>query len=182
MRLCMTQIAADIPEPGGAAGIGRAAAASLGTSRAPAPVRVGARPLWTPDMARPLTERSTNAAKLDVPLPQGFPDAFQRLVDERNRATGDARKRIYARDLFEEAIGELIQRVENEHVTFIATPFRNFVRKKFWVDGTLKGGVEQLALTHGITRSAVVMTAFHHYLGRHGALQDAAAPVSSLGS
>ena len=170
---------ADTPEPGGGAGIGRATAASSEAPRRAIPlVRVGTRPLWTTDMARPLTERSTNAAKLDVPLPQNFPDAFQRLVDERNRATGGG-KRVYTRDLFEEAIGELIQRVECERVTFVATPFRGFVRKKFWVDGTLKGGVEQLALAHGITRSAVVMTAFHHYLDRHGALRNAA---GSLGS
>ena len=129
-------------------------------------------------MARPLTERSTNAAKLDVPLPQSFPNAFQKLVNERNHATSGSR-RVYTRDLFEEAIGELIQRVERERVTFVATPFRGFVRKKFWVDGTLKESVEQLALAHGITRSAVVMTAFHHYLDRHCALQNAA---GSLGS
>lgn len=172
--------AADIPERA-AAGIGHATAASWDAPRGAAPAGVEARYLWTPDMARPLTERSTNAAKLEAPLPQDFPEAFKRLVDERNRATGGDRKRIYARDLYEEAIGELIQRVESERITFIATPFRGFVRKIFWIDEALKGGVEQLALAHGITRSAVVMTAFYHYLDRHGALQVAAAPADPAG-
>ena len=177
----MNPTTADITEAGAAAGVGRAAAASYGASRGPAPVGVGARHFWTPDMARPLTERSTNAAKLEAPLPQDFPEAFKRLVDERNRAINSSRKRIYARDLYEEAIGELIQRVGSERVMFLATPFRGFVRKIFWIDETLKGGVEQLALAHGITRSAVVMTAFHLYLDRHGALQDAAAPADPAG-
>ena len=59
-------------------------------------------------------------------------------------------------------------------VTFIATPFRNYVRKVFWVDQAFKAGVEHLALAHGITRSVVVMTAFQHYLDRHGVLQERA--------
>lgn len=174
-------IAVDTPEPGGAAGIGRAAAASSEAPRATALVRVGARHLWTLDMARPLTERSTNAAKLEAPLPQNFPEAFQRLVDERNRKAGTTGRRTYARDLYEEAIGELIQRAENERVMFLATPFRNSVRKIFWVDEALKGSVEQLALAHDITRSAVVMTAFHLYLDRHGALHGAAASADPIG-
>lgn len=132
-------------------------------------------------MAHPLTERSTNAAKLDVSLPQGFPDAFRRLADERNRAGGDARKHIYARELFEGAIGEPIQRVENEQVTFIATSFRDFVREKFWVDGALEGGVEQLAPTHGITRSVVVMTVLHDRFSRHETSQDAVHSIESPG-
>ena len=59
------------------------------------------------DMSRPLTERSTNAAKLEVPLPPEFPEAFQRLVDNRNRNANGGRKLIFARDLYEEAIGDL---------------------------------------------------------------------------
>lgn len=132
-------------------------------------------------MARPLTERSTNAAKLEAPLPQSFPEAFQRLVDERNRRAGTGGRRTYARDLYEEAIGELIQKAENERVVFLATPFRNSVRKIFWVDEVLKGGVEQLASARGITQSAVVMTAFHLYLDRHGALHGVVAPIDPVG-
>jgi len=45
----------------------------------------------------------------------------------------------------------------------------------------LKAGVEHLALAHGITRSVVVMTAFQHYLDRHGVLQEPAALVDTEG-
>ena len=126
------------------------------------------------DMSRPLTERSTNAAKLEVPLPPEFPEAFQRLVDNRNRNANGGRKLIFARDLYEEAIGDLVHLASCGRVTFIATPFRNYVRKVFWVDQAFKAGVEHLALAHGITRSVVVMTAFQHYLDRHGVLQERA--------
>ena len=123
-------------------------------------------------MARPLTERSINAAKLEAPLPPEFPAAFQRLVDARNRNAEGDRKPTYTRDLYEEAIGELVHLASRGRVTFIATPFRNYVRKVFWVDQALKAGVEHLALAHGITRSVVVMTAFQLYLDRHGVLQE----------
>ncbi len=154
-----------------AAGIRRAIAAHRSTSRWPAHERAGLRSLWMMDMSRPLTERSTNAAKLEVPLPPEFPEAFQHLVDDRNRNAQSDQKPIYARDLYEEAIGELVHLASCGRVTFIATPFRDFVRKAFWVDQSLKTGVERLALAHGVTRSVVVLTAFQHYLDRHGALQ-----------
>ena len=131
-------------------------------------------------MSRPLTDRSANAAKLEAPLPPEFPEAFQRLVDGRNRNAQSDQKPVYARDLYEEAIGELVHLADCGRVTFIATPFRDFVRKAFWVDQALKAGVERLALAHGITRSVVVMTAFQHYLDRHGALQKPAIPVGSI--
>ena len=162
-----------------AAGIRRAIAAHRSTSRCPAHERAGLRPLWMMDMSRPLTERSTNAAKLEVPLPSGFPEAFQRLVNNRNCNARSDQKPTYARDLYEEAIGELIHLASCGRVTFIATPFRDYVRKAFWVDQVLKTGVERLAMAHGITRSAVVLTAFQHYLDRHGALQS---PVILAGS
>ncbi len=153
-----------------AAGIRRAIAAHRSTSRRPAHERAGLRSLWMMDMSRPLTERSANAAKLEAPLPPEFPEAFQRLVDDRNRNAQSGQKPIYARNLYEEAIGELVHLASCGRVTFIATPFRDFVRKAFWVDQALKSGVEHLALAYGVTRSVVVLTAFQHYLDRHGAL------------
>ncbi len=155
-----------------AAGIHRAIAAHRSTSRCPDRGRAKPWHLWTLDMDEALTERPASTAKLEVPLPQEFPLAFQRMVDARNRAATGDRKRIFARDLYEEAISELIHLASNGRITFIATPFRDFVRKMFWVDQTVKAGVEHLALAHGITRSAVVVTAFQLYLDRHGALQD----------
>ncbi len=162
-----------------AAGIRRAIAAHKSASRRPARDGAGLRPLWMMDMSRPLTERSTNAAKLEVPLPPEFPEAFQRLVDHRNRNAQSNQKPIYARDLYEEAIAELVHLASCGRVTFIATPFRDFVRKAFWVDQSLKTGVERLALAHGVTRSVVVLTAFQHYLDRHGALQKPVIPAGS---
>jgi len=91
-------------------------------------------------------------------------------VDDRNRNAQSGQKPIYARNLYEEAIGELVHLASCGRVTFIATPFRDFVRKAFWVDQALKSGVEHLALAYGVTRSVVVLTAFQHYLDRHGAL------------
>jgi len=166
---------------GKATGIRRPIAAHRSISRSTAHERARVRPLWIADMTRPLTERSANAAKLEAPLPPEFPVAFQRLVDARNRYAEGDRKPIYARDLHEEAIGELVHLASCGRVTFIATPFRNYVRKVFWVDQGLKAGVEHLALAHGITRSVVVMTAFQHYLDRHGVLQEPAALVDTEG-
>jgi len=176
-----SSIEARISGFGGRAGVRRSIAAHRSTSRGTAHGRARVRPLWIADMTRPLTERSANAAKLEAPLPPEFPVAFQRLVDARNRGAEGDRKLIYARDLHEEAIGELVHLANCGRVTFIATPFRNYVRKVFWVDQALKAGVEHLALAHGITRSVVVMTAFQHYLDRHGALQEPAALVDTEG-
>ncbi len=162
-----------------AAGIPGVIAAHRNTSRSLTRGRARLWPFWIMDMSRPLTERSANAAKLEVPLPPEFPVAFQRLVDDRNRDAQSGQKSIYARDLYEEAIGELVHLADCGRVTFIATPFRDFVRKAFWVDQALKAGVERLALAHGLTRSVVVMTAFQHYLDRHGALQKPVIPVGS---
>ncbi|MFK4046397.1 Hypothetical protein HVIM_03881 (plasmid) [Roseomonas mucosa] len=126
-------------------------------------------------MVRPLTDRTASMAKLDAPLPPGFMDAIQQLVDTRNRQGGPDHKRLYARDLHEEAIAELIQHVEaGEQVLFLAPPSGK-ARKSLWLDEKLKAGVDRLANEHSVTRGAVVMTAFHSYLRRLGMLQRALA-------
>ncbi|MFZ6765431.1 hypothetical protein [Pseudoroseomonas sp. WGS1072] len=115
-------------------------------------------------MVRPLTERTANMAKLDAPLPPGFVDAIQQLVDERNREGGAGHKRLYARDLHEEALRELIGRAEaGETILFLAPPSAK-ARKSFWIDQDLKQGVDRLAMQYGVTRAAVVVTALHAYL------------------
>ena len=164
---------ASVPTFSGAAGARRAIGAHRHIPRR-AHVQAGTQHFWNSDMDQPPTERPANTAKLEVSLPQDFPAAFQRLVDARNQVAERGRKRIYARHLYEEAIGELIHLASHGRVTFIATPVRNFVRKMFWVDQPLKEGVEHLALAHGITRSAVVVTAFQLYLDRHSALREPA--------
>lgn len=125
-------------------------------------------------MVRPLTERTANMAKLDAPLPAGFVEAIQQLVDQRNRQGGPGHRRLYARDLHEEALRELIGRAEaGEAVLFLAPPSAK-ARKSFWIDQTLKQGVDRLATRFGITRAAVVVTALHSYLERRNACVSSA--------
>ena len=60
-----------------------------------------------------------------------------------------------------------------EKVMFLATPTRNHVRKKLWVDNGLKVAVGRLAEEAGVSRASVVMTALQRYLEAHGALRAA---------
>ena len=114
--------------------------------------------------------------KLDTPLPADYQSAIQHLVDARNEQGGADHKRLYARDLNEEALAELIQRAEaGEQIIFRATPASKASRKTLWVDEKLKAGVDHLAAQHCVTRSAVVWTALHSYLERRGALRGAMA-------
>ncbi|PWC26783.1 hypothetical protein [Teichococcus aestuarii] len=120
-------------------------------------------------MVRPLTERTANMAKLDAPLPAGFVEAIQQLVEERNRQGGPGHKRLYARDLHEEALRELIGRAEaGEAILFLAPPSAKG-RRSFWIDQDLKQGIDRLATKHGVTRTAVFLTALHSYLERQHA-------------
>lgn len=117
---------------------------------------------WNAEMVRPLTERSANVAKLDVPLPKGYRDAFRRLVEARTLSNGG--RRVFARDLHEEAIGSLVERAERgEKVLFMATPV-GATRMTLWMDEGLKAKIDGLAQTHCVARAAVVVTAFHHFL------------------
>ena len=149
--------------------------ACFGVEETPYAPGAGAGAPWNARMVRPLTDRTASMAKLDAPLPPGFMDAIQQLVDTRNRQGGPAHKRLYARDLNEEAIAELIERAEGgEQILFLAPPSAK-ARKSLWVDEKLKAGVDRLANEHGITRAAVVMTALHSYLRRLGMLERALA-------
>ncbi|WP_424138922.1 hypothetical protein [Roseomonas chloroacetimidivorans] len=116
---------------------------------------------WSAEMVRPLTERSANIAKLTVPLPPRFREAFRSMIEARSRIGG---KRVFARDLHEEAIGSLVNRAERgEKVLFMATPV-GVGRITLWMDESLKAKIDSLALTHGVARASVVVTAFHHFL------------------
>jgi len=127
-------------------------------------------------MPRPLTDRSLNAAKLEVPQPTGYPEAFQRLVDARNADSGrEGRPRLYARDLHEEAIAELVNGINRgDRVYFLATPVSRYVRKTIWIDGSLKTEAGRLAEQANVTMSSFVLTAFRRFLEAHGVVQDAA--------
>ncbi|MFC4168988.1 hypothetical protein [Teichococcus aestuarii] len=127
-------------------------------------------------MVRPLTERTANMAKLAVPLPSGVVDAIQQLVEERNEQQGPGQQRLYARDLHEEALRELLSRVETGESLLFLAPLSAKARKSLWINGDLKAAVDDLAGRHGVTRAAVVMTALHGYLSRRGKLPASAAP------
>ena len=117
---------------------------------------------WLTTMVRPLTERSANIAKIDVPLPSRFRDAFRGIVEARNQQGGP--RRLFARDLHEEAIGLLIQRVEAGEELLLMAPPVGTSRMTLWMDEALKAKVDELALGRGVTRSAVVLSAFHYFL------------------
>ena len=127
-------------------------------------------------MPRPRTERSLNAANLEAAQPVGFPEAFQRLMDARNTADGrQGRPRLYARDLHEEAITELVEGIKRgDRVHFLATPVGKYVRKTIWIDGALKTEATRLAEQANVTLASFVLTAFRRFLEAHGALRDAA--------
>jgi hypothetical protein len=155
--------------------VGSDAACCVARTFVPAPAFEEEAP-WNIPMVRPVTERSANATKLDVPLPQGFADAFQRLVTLRNqRAEPGQKRRFYARDLHEEAIRELIQRAEGKANLLFLSPPACQVRKTLYMDEGLRDGITRLAEAHQVSRSAVVVTAFHSYLERNGALSRVAA-------
>lgn len=160
----------EVPSP---EGVSQAYFSAEATSYAPG---LGAGALWNARMARPVTDRTASMGKLDTPLPADYQSAIQHLVDARNEQGGANHKRLYARDLNEEALAELIQRVEaGELIVFRATPASKASRKTLWVDEKLKAGVDHLAVQHGVTRSAVVWTALHSYLERRDALRGAMA-------
>lgn len=116
---------------------------------------------WCVTMARPLTDRSANVAKVDVPLPSRFRDAFRRIVEARNQQGGQ--RRLFPRDLHEEAISLFVQRTEaGEDLLLMAAPV-GISRTTLWMDAALKAKVDELALARGVTRSAVVLSAFHYF-------------------
>ncbi|MBV8094449.1 MAG: hypothetical protein JOY71_02805 [Acetobacteraceae bacterium] len=117
-------------------------------------------------MARPLTERTANAARLDAALPDEIVAALQRLIDTRNseqRNQGGAR--VYARDIHEEAVREMLARVEaGQRIRFLAPTFGRGPRRTFWIDASLKTAIDQLAESAQVTRTAVILTALHDFL------------------
>ena len=149
--------------------------ACFGLDATPYAPSAGAGALWNARMVRPLTDRTANMAKLDAKLPLGYAEAIQQLVEARNHQGGPEHKRLYARDLNQEAIAELIQRLDaGEKILFLAPPSAK-ARKSLWVDEDLKVGVDRLAVEHSVTRAAVVMTALHNYLDRRNMLDQALA-------
>lgn len=130
----------------------------------------------TSDLGRPppprrvATARTTNASYVDVALPIWIEASFQSLIaDCDTYPLPKPVRRVVARDLHEEALKRLIQRVDGgERVLFLATPIRHGVRKKLWIDGDLKDAVERLADSADVTQGSVVVTAFHNFLETRG--------------
>lgn len=119
-----------------------------------------------PPPRRRATARTTNASYLDVALPTWIEEFFQLLIADCDAPPSPKPvRRLVARDLHEEALIGLIQRMDGgEKVLFLATPIRHGVRKKLWIDGDLKDAVERLADSADVTQGSVVVTAFHHFL------------------
>jgi len=141
-----------------------------GHSKASPMTITGTSNLRRPPPRRVATTRTTNASYVDVALPTWIEASFRRII-----ADCDARplpkpvRRVVARDLYEEALKGLIQRMDGgERVLFLSTPIRHGVRKKLWIDGDLKDAVERLAQSADVTQGSVVVTAFHHFLEARG--------------
>ncbi len=124
-----------------------------------------------PPPKRIATARTTNASYVDVVLPTWIAEGLQRLVSDcALQPSPRTTRRIVARDLHEEALNGLVQLMDGGgQVLFLATPIRNGVRKKLWIDGDLKLAVERLAGRADVTQGSVVLTAFHHFLEAKGA-------------
>jgi hypothetical protein len=133
-----------------------------------------------PPPRRPATDRTINAASIDVTMPTWFATVFQDLLKEQAMNVFVEKKgRIVARDLHERAIRDLVKQItDGKRVMFLAPPTRDSVRKKLQIDGDLKCAVERIADSARVTRASVVMTAFHHFFETAGLLRSGAASIS----
>ena len=133
-----------------------------------------------PPPRRPATDRTINAASIDVTMPAWFATAFQDLLKEQAMHVFVKRKgRVVARDLHEKAIRDLVKQItDGKRVMFLAPPTRDSVRKKLQIDGDLKCAVERIADSARVTRASVVMTAFHHFFETVSLLRTGTASIS----
>lgn len=119
-------------------------------------------------MAQAPTAETTSLAKMDVPLPAGCHEAMVALVERRNRDRKPGQRKLYLRDIQGEAIMALgRQEARGKRVTYLAVPTSQ-PRKPIWMEPPVREELERLATTVGITRAAVIVTAFSHYLDRRG--------------
>src|SRR5690348_15379503 len=113
-------------------------------------------------MSRSPTRRSLNAMKMRLPLLAEHPAAFARILANRN---AESPRKLYARDLHEEAIGELLDELEaGAEIRFVPTPATGYSRMTLWVDRALKERAEVAAEQHNVRIGTFALTAFIRYL------------------
>jgi hypothetical protein len=112
---------------------------------------------------------------VSVSVPRGFAEAFKRLALERTAAavSGSRHRRIWAQDLHEEAVRDLLSRIaRGNRVAFVSTPFRKRTRKAMWLDRALYNAVKEVAATNEVSISTVVLTACLEFLAANGIVLD----------
>lgn len=103
--------------------------------------------------------------------PHGVKDAFKRLALERTAARdpGTRRRRVWAQNLYEEAVRELLDRLaRGEKVVFVAAPLKRKERKMVWLDPGLWTQVHEVSARHDVSTAAIVRTACLAYLEARG--------------
>lgn len=118
---------------------------------------------------------------VSVSVPRGFAEAFKRLALERTAAaaSGSRRRRIWAQDLHEEAVRDLLARLtRGGTVAFVSTPFRKRTRKAMWLDRELYNQVKEVASIQEVSISTVVLTACLEFLAARGIVLNGDTPVS----
>ncbi|MBK8211963.1 MAG: hypothetical protein IPK78_20510 [Rhodospirillales bacterium] len=103
--------------------------------------------------------------------PDGIDDLFKRLALERTAARdpGTKRRRVWAQNLYEEAVRELLDRLaRGEKVVFVAAPLKRKERKMVWLDPALWTQVHEVSARHDVSTAAIVRTACLAYLEARG--------------
>lgn len=106
-----------------------------------------------------------------VSQPQGVAEAFKRLALDRTaeRDPKSRRRRVWAQDLYEEAIRALLDRLaRGEKVVFVATPVRRKEQKTVRLEPALWTQVQDVAARYDVPSAAVVRTALLAFLESNG--------------
>lgn len=106
-----------------------------------------------------------------VTQPQGVAEAFKRLALDRtaDRDPKSRRRRVWAQDLYEEAVRALLARLAcGEKVVFVATPVRRKEQKTVRLEPALWMQVQEVAARYDVPSAAVVRTALLSFLELQG--------------
>src|SRR4051794_10942904 len=122
-------------------------------------------------MPRPVTKRSLDASRIKAPQLPEYPEAFARLLKSRNNG---APRRLYLRDLHEEAIAELLRELEQgAKIHFLATPTSGYLYSDLAIDRSLRDQAAAAAKDRKVRFTTLVFTAFGRYLEKQGLLEAA---------
>jgi hypothetical protein len=122
-------------------------------------------------MSRAPTHRTLNATKVRLPLLADHPPAFARILETRNAG---AVKRLFARDLYEEALAELLDELERGvEIRFVPTPAAGYSHMTLLLDRALRERAAAAATGHNVRVGTLALTAFVRYLARHQVSQAA---------